>query len=108
MRRLIWILLPCVLGAALVVGGSWAFAYSRVATLLGSPPPNMGSRSTTFLWHGARQVRGHPRVWSFVFGPTRIAGAPSVRVFVTPTGSVVLTEPSDLAIRVKAFHNTGY
>ena len=108
MRRLIWILLPCVLGAVLVVGGSWAFAYNRVATLLGSPPPSMGSRSTKFLWDGARQVRGHPKVWSFVFGPTRIPGAPNVRVYVTPTGRVVFTEPGDLAVRIKAFHSIGY
>jgi hypothetical protein len=68
----------------------------------------MGNRSTTFLWHGMSQLRGHPRAWRFAFGPTLIPGAQNVRIYVAPTGRILLTEPFDLAARLRGFHNTGY
>jgi hypothetical protein len=68
----------------------------------------MGTQTTTFLWNGLPQLRGHPRAWSFAFTPTRIPGAPNVRVYVSPFGRVLLTEPADLPARLSAFHNTGY
>ena len=108
MGRLFRLTLMLAFVGALVVGASWALAYNSVGTLLGSPPPQMGSQTTTFLWDGLPQVEGHPRVWSFAFSPTRIPGARNVRIYVAPLGRVVLTEPADLAARTKAFHNTGY
>jgi hypothetical protein len=108
MARLFWMLLLAALALALVVGGSWALAYNRVATLLGDPPPEMGAQTTTFLWDGLTQLEGAPRVWSFAYYPTRIPGAQSVRVYVSPLGRLVQTEPADLAARVKTLHNTGY
>jgi len=94
--------------AALVVGVSWALAYNRVAQLLGDPPPQMGAQTTTFLWDGMPQVAGQPRVWSFAYAPTLIPGARNVRIYVSPLGQLVQTEPDDLAARVKRFHATGY
>ena len=55
-------------------------------------------------WQGAPQLPGHPRVWRFAFGPTVIPGAPTVRIYVSPLGQVVATDPADLAERVKALH----
>jgi len=104
MARLFWLTLMAAFGAALLAGASWAGAFTAVGTLLGSPPPEMGTQSTTFLWHGMPRLPGHPRVWCFTFGPTRIPGAPTVRIYVTPLGRVVETEPADLEERVKAFH----
>lgn len=104
MARLFWLAIMAAFGAALLVGASWAAAYTAVGTLLGSPPPEMGTQSTTFLWEGMPQVPGNPRVWRFAFGPTRIPGAPAVRIYVTPLGRVVETEPADLAARVKLLH----
>jgi len=40
-------------------------------------------------------------VWRFAFGPTRIPGAPTVRIYISPLGQLVKTEPADLAERVK-------
>jgi hypothetical protein len=88
-------------GAALLAGASWVGAYFAVGTLLGSPPPEMGRQSTSFLWDGMPELPGHPRVWAFTFGPTRVPGAPTVRIYVSPFGRVVETEPADLAARVK-------
>ncbi len=108
MARLIWWTMILGVGAALLVGASWAAAYTSVGRLLGAPPPVMGKQTTTLLWQGARQLRGHPRAWRFAFGPTVIPGAPSVLIYVAPTGRILRTEPADLPTRLSSFHNTGY
>jgi hypothetical protein len=108
MARLIWWTMILGVGAALLIGASWAAAYTSVGQLLGAPPPQMGTQTTTLLWKGAPQLRGHPRAWRFAFGPTLIPGAPVVQVFVAPTGRILLTYPADLASRLHSFHNTGY
>ena len=108
MAGLVRFIIILAVGVAIAVGVSWALAYNRVANLLGDPPPQMGTQTTTFLWDGMLQVEGHPRVWSFAYAPTLIPGARSVRIYVSPLGQVVQTEPADLAARVKVLHNTGY
>jgi len=104
MARLFWLTVMAAFVAALLAGASWAAALAAVGTLLGAPPPEMGNQSTTFLWEGMPQLPGHPRVWRFTFGPTKIPGAPTVRIYVTPLGQVVGIEPADLEARVKALH----
>jgi hypothetical protein len=104
MARLFWLTVMAAFGAALLAGASWAAAFLAVGTLLGSPPPEMGTQSTVLLWQGAPELWGHPRVWRFAFGPTRIPGAPTVRIYVTPLGRVLETVPADLEARVKALH----
>lgn len=106
--RLFWYLAVLAFVGALLVGASYAAAFSAVGTLLGAPPPVMGRQSTTLLWKGAPELRGHPRVWRFDYAPTMIPGARSVRIYVSPTGSIVRTVPEDLRARLAAFHNTGY
>src|SRR3989449_8002933 len=101
MVRLFWLTVMAAFGAALLLGASWAAAYTAVANVLGAPPPQMGTQSTALLWQCAPELPGHPRVWRFAFGPTRIPGAPTVRIYVTPLGHLVATEPADLAERVK-------
>src|SRR5207247_10962450 len=88
-------------GAALRRAASLAAAFLSVGDLLGATPPELGKQSTDLLWQGAPELPGHPRVWRFAFGPTRIPGAPTVRIYVTPLGHLVKTEPADLAERVK-------
>ena len=104
MARLFWLTVMAAFAAALLAGASWAGAFLAVGTLLGSPPPKMGTQSTSFLWGGMPQLPDHPRVWRFTFTPTVIPGAPTVRIYVTPLGRVVETEPADLEARVKTFH----
>jgi hypothetical protein len=104
MARLFWLTLMAGFAAGLLAGASWLGAYAAVGTLLGAPPPEMGTQTTTFLWHGMPQAPGHPRVWRFAFGPTRIPGAPTVRIYVTPLGRVVAIEPADLEARIKTLH----
>ena len=101
MARLIWLLFMLAAICLVAAGVSWVAAYVSVANLLGSPPPDMGTQTTAFLWDGVTQLPGHPRAWSFSYGPTRIPGAPNVRIYVSPTGHVLRTEPNDLAVRTK-------
>jgi hypothetical protein len=108
MARVLWLLFMLGLVATLLAGASWAAAYYRVGTLLGAPPPQMGTQHTSFLWGGLPNVRGHPRVWRFAFAPTQIPGAPSVRFYISPTGRLVQTEPTDLPARLKDFRRPGY
>ena len=104
MARLFWLTVMAAFAAALLAGASWAGAFLAVGTLLGSPPPEMGTQTTTFVWRGMARLPEHPRVWCFTFGPTRVPGAPTVRIYVSPLGRVVETEPADLEARVKALH----
>ena len=102
--RLFWWTVLAGFAAALLAGVSWVVASTTVGSLLGEPPPNMGTESTTFLWHGTPEAPGRQLLWRFAFGPTRIPGAPTVRIYVTPLGRVVDTEPGNLRALLKAFH----
>jgi hypothetical protein len=108
MARLFWLILMLAVVAALVAGASWAMAYNSVGTLLGAPPPKMGTQSTHLVWHGLARQEKHPFVWRFAFGPTVIPGATRVAIYVGPTGQVIRTEPADLQARLVAFHRTPY
>ena len=108
MAALIKLLLLLALIGLFVLGASWGFAYSAVGDVLGNPPPEMGTQHTSLLWRGSGAIRGHPRAWRFTYGPTHIPGAPLVRIYVSLTGRVLLTEPADLPARVADLHMKGY
>jgi len=108
MVRLLWYMLIAAFVGMLLVGASYAAAYSAVGTLLGAPPPKMGKRSVELLWKGAPELPGHPRVWRFTFGPTLIPGAQSVRLWVDPMGRLLQMEPENLRARLAGFHDRGY
>lgn len=112
MARLFWLALILAFVGLLFTGASWTAAYSSVGTLLGAPPPQMGTQSTSIQWHGnwhsLTQLRERPPVWRFAFAPTVIPGATTVRIYVDPLGHVVATEPEDLEERLVAFRRTVY
>jgi hypothetical protein len=108
MARLFWLVLIVAFVGALAMGASWAAAYSSVGTLLGAPPPRMGTQTTNFLWDHLPRLHQRPAVWRFAFSPTAIPGASSVRIYVGPWGRIVSTEPPDLAHLLVLFHRTPY
>ncbi|HEY5941106.1 MAG TPA: hypothetical protein VIT87_09805 [Gemmatimonadales bacterium] len=108
MARLFWYLLIAAFVGLAVTGVSWAMAYSSVGNLLGAPPPHMGTQQTSIQWHGLLRLREDPPVWRFAFGPTRIPGATTVRIYVNPVGKVIQTEPPDLDVKLEAFRRTRY
>lgn len=108
MARLFWLLLLAASVALLATGVSWAVAYNSVGTLLGSPPPQMGTQNTSIQWHGLTDPRKDPPVWRFAFSPTLIPGARVVRIYVNPWGKIVQTDPVDLEEKLRAFRRTPY
>src|SRR5438093_9037934 len=84
--RLFFRLVMLAIAAGIVALISWVLAYTTVANVLGSPPPEMGTQTTVFLWKGMPRVAGHPRAWRFSFFPTKVPGSPTVRIYVSPTG----------------------
>jgi len=92
-----------VLGAV-----SWALAANTVAGVLGSPPPDMGDRQTVFLWRGAAEFAGRPRVWRFTYAGTQIPATPRVRIYVSPLGKLLRTDPADLGFRIKVWKMKGF
>lgn len=112
MARLFWLILTLAAVVAVLTGVSWVAAYSSIGTLLGAPPPQMGTQTTTLQWrgkwHGVTKMPEHPPQWRFAFGPTVIPGATTVRIYVDPWGHIVATEPSDLEAKLVAFRRTGY
>jgi len=108
MARLFWLLLILAFVGSLLIGASWAAAYSSVGTVLGAPPPRMGKQTTTLLWRDLPKLRQQKVLWRFAFHPTAIPGATTVRIYVGPWGQVVATDPRDLSDKLVAFHRTGY
>ena len=108
MTRLFWyaVMLALLLGAA--AGVSWIIAYNTVNGVLGSPPPQMGNQTTTFLWDGMPRDPARTRAWRFAFGPTLVPGAPKVTIFVSPVGKLLRIEPADLPARLKVMQSKGF
>ena len=108
MARLVWLVFMAAVVGALLAGASFGIAYKAVGDTLGAPPPDMGKRSINFLWDGMPSRKDHPKAWKFAFGPTRLPGASSVTIYVSPTGKLLQADPSNLPELISAFHNTGY
>ena len=58
MARLLWYLLVLAFVAALLIGASYAAAYSAVGTLLGAPPPQMGRQTHGVALEGRAGIAG--------------------------------------------------
>jgi hypothetical protein len=108
MARLFWFLLMAAFVGLIVAGISWALAYNSIGTLLGAPPPQMGTQHTSIQWYGLSEVQERPPEWRFDFAPTRIPGATTVRIYLNPLGKVTHTEPPDLEAKLQAFRRTPY
>jgi len=108
MARLFWLLIVVAFVGALFTAVSWVAAYSTVGNLLGAPPPQMGTQTTTLLWRSLPKVHQNPAFWLFAYGPTVIPGATTARIYVGPWGTLVSTEPADLVARITAFRRPRY
>ena len=105
MNRLIWWLLILAFLGSLCLAGSFAAAHVAVGRTLGDPPPDMGTSNIDLAWKGAPKLRGHPRAWVFRYRDTSIPGAPTVRIYVSLTGKLLATEPTDLPTKLRSFRS---
>jgi hypothetical protein len=87
------LLLSFVVG--ILAAGSYAAARFEAGKVLGNRPP-LGGRTVEFAFKGAGNLDGNPRVWVFTYSTSRLPRVRQAKIYVTPTGKVVATEPSNL------------
>jgi hypothetical protein len=105
MKRLItWVFVLALLAGALY-GASYVGARARAGMLLGNKLPSLGTRQIAFAFDGAKDLAGHPRAWVISYGPTEIVGARQIKIFVSPTGTLLATLPRDLETRLKPYQD---
>ncbi len=103
----IWIKRLLVLSfvVGILSAGSYAAARFGAGKMLGSHQP-LGGRTFEFAFKGAEALDGNPRVWVFTYSTSRLPRVPRVKIYVTPTGKVVATEPSNLADLLEAWEKS--
>ncbi len=103
----IWIkrllILSFVVG--ILTAGSFAAARLEAGKILGNQRP-LGGRTTAFAFKGAEDLAGNPRVWVFNYSTSLIPGVREATIYVTPTGRVVATRPSNLPDLVEAWERS--
>ncbi len=93
-----WIKRPLVLSfvVAILAAGSFAGARFGAGKMLGSQRP-FGGQTVEFAFKGAGDLAGNPRVWVFTYSTSRLPRVRQAKIYVTLTGRVVATQPSNLA-----------
>ncbi|HEX9728382.1 MAG TPA: hypothetical protein VGA37_07765 [Gemmatimonadales bacterium] len=101
MKRLIKVLVFATFVVALLSAGSFFAVRASVGKFLGSKPPVSG-RQQTFAFKGVEGLAGTPRAWVFRYTSNRL-GLRSVEIYVSPTGTILGTRPSNLAARLDQY-----
>ena len=89
--------------AAIALGASWAAAFYRAGALIGTNTDAFPARQVTLAYRGTERLPGKPIAWVFTYSPTKLPGVRVARIFVSPTGTVIATEPKDLPARIDAW-----
>ena len=91
-KRLFMLAFVC----GLLLGCSYLGVRMVTGRLLGSNPPNMGTRTIQLAYDSIPGQKGKQPVWIFTFTGTRLAGARNAKVYVSLTGRLILTVPRNL------------
>jgi len=102
MKRLIKLIFVLALVGAAFAGMSYAGAGIKAASFVGSKAP-VGDRQIKFDYEGVRDLPGRPKAWVVTYRSSRLPGAPTVQIIVSPTGRVIATRPPDLDRLVEAW-----
>lgn len=102
MAKLFKVVAVLALVAGLLTAASYLGARARAGGLLGSNPP-VGNRSIDFAFSGVASVRGNPRAWVFTYRSSQLPGVSGIRIYISPTGKLLGTEPPDLERRLEAY-----
>ena len=103
MSRFIKRLFVLALIGGAIYGTSYVGARATSGKFLGPRPPDLGTRKVQFAFGGVHNLPGRPRVWIVSYGPTEIAGATTIRFYISPTGELLRTYPEDLEERLKPY-----
>ena len=105
MKRLVkWLLLLAIV-ATLLGSASYAGARLRVGQLVGSEPP-LGGRDIAFAWKGVEELPDRPRAWIFTYRTNQLRLRLVVKIYISPTGDIIQTVPSNLAARIEAYERS--
>ncbi len=102
MKRLIKLIFVLAAIGAALAGMSYAGAGIRAANFVGSKAP-VGNRQVKFYYKGVRGVPGRPKAWVVTYRSSRLPGAPTVQIIVSPMGRVLATRPPNLDRLVEAW-----
>ena len=102
MKRLIKLIFVLALVGAAFAGMSYAGAGIKAASFVGSKAP-VGDRQIKFDYEGVRDLPGRPKAWVVTYRSSRLPGAPTVQIIVSPTGRVLATRPPNLDRLVEAW-----
>jgi hypothetical protein len=103
MYRFIKLLFVLALIGGAIYGTSYVGARATSGKFLGPRPPDLGARKVQFAFEGVKNLPGNPRVWIVSYGPTEIAGASTIRFYISPGGELLRTYPPDLEERLKPY-----
>ncbi|MGH7509168.1 MAG: hypothetical protein ACREMZ_06830 [Gemmatimonadales bacterium] len=89
-----------VIGAAMA-GASYAAARFTAGTVVG-PRPDLGPLTTKFAVAGVSALADKPRAWVLTYPEASEFGPGGAQIYVSVTGELLGTRPSDLAERMEA------
>jgi hypothetical protein len=90
----------------LLYAGSYAGARATVGKLLGSPKPEMGTRSIRLALGGVKEIPDHPRAWEFTYSKAAVNLNRPAKIFVSLDGKIIATVPRDLDQRLEAWRRS--
>ncbi len=102
MKRLIKLIFVLALVGAALAGMSYAGAGIKAASFVGTKAP-VGNRQIKFAYEGVRDLPGRPKAWVVTYRSSRLPGAPTVQIIVSPMGRVLATRPPNLDRLVEAW-----
>jgi hypothetical protein len=85
---------------AALAGASFAGARFTAGRLTGPHPAGLGSPTTRFAFKGIPALRSKPRGWVVAYPDAREFGRGGAEIYVSPTGRLLGTRPTDLARRL--------
>ncbi len=89
----------------ILAAGSYAGARFEAGKVLGIRPP-LGGQTVEFAFKGTDDLDGNPRVWVFTYSTSRLPRVRQAKIYVTATGRLVATEPSNLADLLEAWEKS--
>jgi hypothetical protein len=106
MGKLIKLLIVAAFAGGLLYAGSYAGARATVGKFIGSPTPELGTRTIHLALGGVKEIPDHPRAWEFNYSKVEANGNRPARVFVSLDGKIITTVPKDLDQRLEAWRKT--
>ncbi len=88
--------------AATLVGASYAGARFAAGKVMGPNPQGLGPPASRLAYQGIPALRGKPRGWIISYPQAREFGPDGAAIYVSPTGALLGTRPSNLAQLMEA------